>query len=114
MIKVFKKLGIILIAILGIIIIISFINHRIKLHKEVKEKAKKVKEGGIPIDIPIYFFISDGKEVAVSSWGELLSAYSDKLENGKYMYLDCGHYVHNYEEGIIAEESIKFIDEIIK
>lgn len=82
--------------------------------KQVKENAKKVNQGGVPTKIPMYFFISNGKEIGVDNWVDLLSSYCSKSDNGKSMYLGCEHYVHNYESGIIAEESNRFIKEIIK
>ena len=82
--------------------------------KEVKANAKKVMESGIPNKIPMYFFISNGKEVSVDNWGSLLSTYCNNLDNGKFMFLQCGHYVHNFESEVIAEETKKFIEDISK
>lgn len=78
--------------------------------KMISNNAKKVSEGDIP-DVPMYFFISNGKEIPVEEWGNLLMEYVGTA-NGKYMILDSGHYVHDHEPEIIAEESVKFLEGI--
>ncbi|MFD0712130.1 alpha/beta fold hydrolase [Paenibacillus sp. GCM10027626] len=75
----------------------------------IRNNAAKVSEGGIP-NIPTYFFISNGKELPLDDWKDLLIQYADAVENGKYMILDSGHYIHDYEPEIIAEESVKYIE----
>ncbi|QVK19507.1 alpha/beta hydrolase [Mycoplasmatota bacterium] len=80
--------------------------------KLVFENAQKVRESGIPKSTPMYFFISNGKEVGVSNWKEILSSYVNELENGKYAYLDCGHYVHNIETEYIKNEIINYLNDL--
>ena len=36
--------------------------------KQVQENARKVKELGIPVEIPMFFIISDGNEINLSNW----------------------------------------------
>ncbi|TCZ78430.1 alpha/beta hydrolase [Paenibacillus albiflavus] len=82
------------------------------MNEEVKmivNNAQKVADGGIP-DVPMYFFISNGQEIPLADWGNLLITYAESARNGKYMVLDCGHYIHDYEPEIIAEESMKYIE----
>jgi pimeloyl-ACP methyl ester carboxylesterase len=77
-----------------------------------KENAAKVKAAPFPKSIPAYFFISDGKfahAANVKNWTELLIENVKKFENGKYMLLDCGHYVHTQKTEEIAAEIKKFI-----
>jgi pimeloyl-ACP methyl ester carboxylesterase len=64
---------------------------------------------GAPSDTPMYFFISDGKEVGIEGWQTMLVDYLKQIENGKYKILNCGHYVHDYEPDTIARESENFI-----
>lgn len=80
--------------------------------KMVYENAQKVRESGIPKSTPMYFFISNGKEVGVSNWKEILSSYVSELEYGKYAYLDCGHYVHNIETEYIKNEIINYLNDL--
>lgn len=75
----------------------------------IADNARKVAEGGIP-EVPMYFFISDGAELPLADWREQLMNYAESAANGKYMILDCGHYVHDYEPRLIAEESAKYIE----
>ncbi|UNK18794.1 alpha/beta hydrolase [Paenibacillus sp. N3/727] len=84
------------------------------MNEEVKmilNNAQKVSEGGIP-NVPMYFFISNGKEVPLDDWKNLLMEYVGAAKDGKYMILDSGHYIHDYEPEIIVEESMKFIESI--
>ncbi|SMF92070.1 Pimeloyl-ACP methyl ester carboxylesterase [Paenibacillus uliginis N3/975] len=84
------------------------------MNEEVKmivNNAQKVSEGGIP-NVPMYFFISNGKEVPLDDWKNLLMEYVGAAQDGKYMILDSGHYIHDYEPEIIVEESVKFIESI--
>ncbi len=79
--------------------------------KMVFENAQKVKDNGIPKSTPMYFFISNGKEVGVNNWKEILSSYVNELDNGQYEYLDCGHYVHNIETEFIKNEIINYLND---
>ena len=76
------------------------------------DNAKKVQANKIPIHTPIYFFISDGKEVPGTNWRELLSNYVLKIDVGKYKYLDCGHYLHHKKADTIVNEIKAFIRQI--
>lgn len=80
--------------------------------KQIKSNAKKVGANEIPIDTPMYFFISNGKEIPVQNWDKLLIDYADKLKNGKYMSLDASHYLHDYEPKLISKEIKEFIKSI--
>ena len=74
--------------------------------------AKKVSANDVPVSTPMYFFLSDGKEVTELEWREPLSNYVLKMEIGQYKYLDGGHYVHNEEPDIISDEMKAFIARI--
>lgn len=75
----------------------------------VQENAEIVNQSGIPVETPMYFFISDGKEIGVANWQEMLSGYIGQLNHGSYLYMDVGHYVHVWEPKLIAEEINDFI-----
>lgn len=83
--------------------------------KEIQASANIVKEQGTP-NLPIMFFISNGEETGWDKnlWVDLQKSYIDKMSLGKYVELDCSHYVHDIEFKKIAEASKKFIKEIIK
>lgn len=38
--------------------------------------------------------------------------YVESVKNGRYLLLHNGHYVHDTDPDLIAEESIKFIGEL--
>ncbi|MDW7650265.1 MAG: alpha/beta hydrolase [Bacillota bacterium] len=78
----------------------------------LQNNAQKVSENKFPSDTPMYFFISDGKEVTEADWRGLVTDYVSKVSMGRYMYLNSGHYLHHAESEIIAEEIKKFIREI--
>lgn len=73
--------------------------------------ARLVAAQGIP-DVPLYFFISNGKELQVENWGEILAGYADEAQDGRFMKLDVGHYIHNLAADVIATESRAFIERV--
>jgi pimeloyl-ACP methyl ester carboxylesterase len=74
--------------------------------------AKKVDALGMPVNTPMYFFISDGKEVGIDGWQNMEIDTIKQIKRRKYQVLNCGHYVHDHEPDLIAQESKKFIAEI--
>ena len=79
---------------------------------QIKENAIKVKDDPIPIDTPMYFFISDGEEIGIKNWQDMLINYTKHLPFGKYKILDVGHYVHAWEPEYIADEINQFLEEL--
>ncbi len=73
--------------------------------------AELVAAEGIP-DVPLYLFISDGSDVAVPDWTELLVAYTEAA-GGRYRLLDVPHYVHNLAADTIAAKTRLFLEEIV-
>ena len=78
----------------------------------VKENAKKVASIGIP-QLPMLLFISDGsggtgfeKEL----WRKIPIDYISQVDGGRYVELDCPHYVHNYEYDAISKTIKEFLD----
>lgn len=96
----------------------SLINRRTLTSDMLREvdaaqaNAQQVAAHGIPA-VPLYFFISNGKELAVENWGEILTAYVGEAPDGHYRVLDVGHYIHNLAADVIAAESRAFINTII-
>jgi pimeloyl-ACP methyl ester carboxylesterase len=74
--------------------------------------AGQVAAQGIP-DVPLYFFISDGEELPLPNWRQLLTTYVEGAKDGRYLSLDVGHYIHNLAADVIAEESRAFIDTVM-
>lgn len=87
----------------------SFTRNMLDEVKLCRENAKDVANLGYPKSIPYLSFISDGKEVGVSNWREYLMNFISEMDNGKYILLDCGHYIYHYESQMIALETKKFI-----
>lgn len=77
--------------------------------KKIQTNASKVGNEPLPTDTPMYFFISDGTEVEIENWREMLSDYTKQLKNGTYLYMDAGHYIHVWEAELIAEEVDRFL-----
>ena len=63
-------------------------------------------------DIPMLMFVSDGHETGVENWIDIQSDYISDLTNAEVIELDCGHYVHNYRQDIIAEKLVEFIESL--
>jgi pimeloyl-ACP methyl ester carboxylesterase len=64
--------------------------------------ARQVAAEGIP-DVPFYCFISNGEDLPMDNWVEVLAAYVEAA-GGQYTMLDVGHYVHNKATDLIADE----------
>jgi len=91
-----------------------------KAIRESINYMKKIKEYPLPLDLPIYFFISNGKDksfrfirIKPKVWRRLLKAFVSEFKNGKYLELDCKHWVHAYEPETIAREINLFVGGII-
>lgn len=77
------------------------------------DNAVNVDSLGKPVKIPVYYFISDGSQVA-PGWRDTVTDYLSSFENAHYMFLDCGHYVHDEMPDVIAGESIIFMKSLTK
>jgi pimeloyl-ACP methyl ester carboxylesterase len=76
----------------------------------VQANAQQVAAEGVP-DVPFYFFVSNGEDVPVDNWGEILVAYVEEA-GGQWGMLDVGHFVHNEAPDVIADESRGFLQKI--
>ena len=81
--------------------------------QQVANNVEEVKHAGIPIEVPMYFFISDGSEMGISNWQEILTDYVNQLEDGQFLLLDVGHYVHAWEPAVIATEIDEFLKDLM-
>jgi pimeloyl-ACP methyl ester carboxylesterase len=78
----------------------------------LNENAETVSINEVPINTPMYFFISDAQDAIASGWTEALTDYLSKITIGKYMQLNTGHYVHYDKADLIAEETKAFLEDI--
>jgi len=79
--------------------------------KSVKDNARIVAQNGVP-QVPMLLFISDGTGGTgfdKETWRRIQEKYISEVESGKYIELDCPHYVHDYEYGRISEEIKSFL-----
>lgn len=77
----------------------------------VKENAEKVKSMGVP-QLPMLLFISDGSGGTgfdKETWRGIAIDYISQTSSGKYIELDCPHYVHDYEYTKISESITEFL-----
>lgn len=79
----------------------------------IKQNAEKVKNLDVP-RLPMLLFISNGsggtgfdKEI----WRKIPIEYISQVDDGKYMELDCPHYVHDYEYKMISESIVAFLSD---
>lgn len=80
----------------------------------VKANAKKVNDMGIP-QLPMLLFISDGSGGTgfdEETWRKIPIEYISQIDSGKYIELDCPHYVHDYEYKTISENIIEFLSNL--
>lgn len=79
----------------------------------VKENAKKVNNMGVP-QLPMLLFISDGSGGTgfdKDTWRKIPIEYIEQVHDGKYIELDCPHYVHDYEYKTISENIVEFLSD---
>lgn len=79
--------------------------------KEIKDNAEIVNQKGVP-QVPMLLFISDGSGGTgfdKETWRRIPKEYISELDDGKYIELDCPHYVHNYEYDRISKEIKMFL-----
>lgn len=82
----------------------------------VRENAEKVSSMGIP-QLPMLLFISDGSGGTgfdKDTWRKIPIEYLSKVDDGKYIELDCPHYVHDYEYNAISESIKEFLSGLLR
>ena len=78
----------------------------------VKENVERVAQDGTP-DVPILMFCSDGSGGAGFSkedWRTIQTGFAQACYDAQIIYLDCGHYVHDFEYERIAAELKEFFN----
>lgn len=78
----------------------------------VKENVERVAQDGTP-DVPILMFCSDGSGGAGFSkedWRTIQTGFAQACHDAQIIYLDCGHYVHDFEYERIAAEIKEFFN----
>ena len=80
--------------------------------KRIKENAKIVAQNGVP-QVDMLLFISDGTGGTgfdKETWRRIPEKYISEAKYGKYIELDCPHYVHDHEYEKISEEIKNFLE----
>ncbi len=77
----------------------------------IPRACKKINDRPMP-NISTLLFVSNGKDVCIKNWIEIQKEYAEKLPDASIIELNCGHYVHNFEQKRIAAEMRKFIKEL--
>lgn len=78
----------------------------------VKDNAKQVARGGVP-NVPYLLFCSDGSGgtgFTREDWRAIQAGFAETCNDARIVYLDCGHYVHDFEYERIAAEIKDFLD----
>lgn len=81
--------------------------------RTVKENAKKVEDRGVP-QLSMLLFVSDGSGGTgfdKETWRSIPIEYISQVNDGKYILLDCPHYVHDYEYQMISETMVELLSE---
>ena len=78
----------------------------------LKTNVERIRENGVPINTPMYFFISEGQESVAPGWTEALSGHISTIDIGKELKLDADHYVHYDQSEIIAKEIAVFLESL--
>ncbi len=85
-------------------------NDMISEASHIKSGAEKIANNKIP-QIPMLLFCSDGSGgtgFTKEKWQEIQSDFAQQTDS-KIIYLDCGHYIHDYEYRRIADEIKQFL-----
>lgn len=90
----------------------AFTKDMIREAKSLKSNAEIVAENPIPIDTPMYFFISDGQEADSPGWTKSLTDFLSDIAYAKHMQLATGHYIHYDMAQIITEKAKAFIQDL--
>ena len=80
--------------------------------KAIKENADVVNLGGVP-PVPMLLFISDGSGGTgfdMETWRKIPKDYLSMALNGRFIELDCPHYIHDYEYERISKEMKSFLE----
>lgn len=78
----------------------------------IKDSAELTAQGGIP-GVPFLLFCSDGSGgtgFTKKDWRAIQSGFADSCQDAQIIYLDCGHYVHDFEYERIAAEIKTFLN----
>lgn len=81
--------------------------------ERVKENAETVSNMGTP-QLPMLLFISDGSGGTgfdKETWRKIPVEYISQIDEGKYIELNCPHYVHDHEYKAISEGIVAFLSE---
>lgn len=78
----------------------------------LKDNARTVEQGKVPIDTPMYFFVSEQQDLVAEGWKDATLEYITRMETKEHMLLDTGHYVHHEKADVIAKEIKTFLSEI--
>lgn len=89
-------------------------NTVIKEALSVSENILQIKTNPVPVETPMYFFVSNGKGTSMDkkTWRNYLIDYVKDIKNGSYELLDSNHFLYNFEDRVIAEKTIEFIEEL--
>lgn len=77
----------------------------------IKDNAKQVAQSGVP-DVPYLLFCSDGSGgtgFTEEDWRAIQVGFAGACNDAQIVYLDCGHYVHDFEYERIAVEIEDFL-----
>lgn len=78
----------------------------------LSENVKTVTSNEMPVNTPMYFFISDTQESVAAGWNKALMDYLTKINIGKSMQLSTSHYVHYEKSDLIGSEVKEFLVEL--
>lgn len=82
--------------------------------ESVKSNARKV--SGMPSpQVPMLFFTSNGEGTGITTqeWQQYQRDFLATVKDSQQVFLDCGHYVQDFEYETIAAQSSKFIKTLI-
>jgi pimeloyl-ACP methyl ester carboxylesterase len=71
--------------------------------------AATIQQGQVPVDVPMYFFVSTQQDEQVPGWTDALTSYLSTITASDQMELDTTHYVHHAFASTILDEIERFL-----
>ena len=90
----------------------SFTMPMLRETRALRDNAELVSGMAVPEDVPMLFFISNDQEGELIGWKDALTGYLSGVNQGTYIELDTGHYVHYEKSDVIVEETRAFLEEV--
>jgi len=89
----------------------SLTKNMLEEFNQLKNNAQTIMDNSLPIETPMYFFISTEQSELVEGWKDALIDYAANLNIGQTTELSTSHYIHHDESQAIYNNVISFFQQ---